>query len=82
MAPQSTPRPGGWTPAEGELSHTRDYGVHYMETSTQIRDADLELLLAESDREQPFLVAPRRPERQEPREELDEQILAGLVTPY
>ena len=53
-----------------------------MENPSQIRDADLELLLAESDREQPFLVAPRRPERQEPREELDEQILAGLVTPY
>jgi hypothetical protein len=53
-----------------------------MENPTQIRDGDLELLLAESDREQPFLVAPRPPERQEPREELDEQILAGLVTPY
>jgi hypothetical protein len=53
-----------------------------METSTQIHDADLELLLAESDREQPFLVARRRAERQEPREEFDEQILAGLVTPY
>jgi hypothetical protein len=53
-----------------------------METDTKIRDADLELLLAESDREEPFLIAPRRPEGQEPREEIDEQILAGLVTPY
>jgi hypothetical protein len=52
-----------------------------METDTKIRDADLELLLAESDREEPFLVAPR-PQGQEPREEIDEQILAGLVTPY
>ncbi len=52
-----------------------------METDTQIRDADLELLLAESDREEPYLVTPRRPSTQEPREELDEQILAGLVTP-
>ena len=52
-----------------------------MERETQIRDADLELLLAESDREEPFLIAPR-PENQEPREEIDEQILAGLVTPY
>ena len=52
-----------------------------METDTKIRDGDLELLLAESDREEPFLVAPR-PEKQEPREEIDEQILAGLVTPY
>jgi len=53
-----------------------------MEHVHEIRDADLELLLAESDREEPFLVARRPPDRQEPREELDEQILAGLVTPY
>jgi hypothetical protein len=52
-----------------------------METDPQIRDADLELLLAESDREEPYLVTPRRPANQEPREEIDEQILAGLVTP-
>jgi hypothetical protein len=54
-----------------------------MDNDTQIRDSDLELLLAESDREEPFLVARRRPEAvQEPREELDEQILAGLVSLY
>ncbi len=53
-----------------------------MEHVNEICDADLELLLAESDREEPFLVARRPPDRQEPREELDEQILAGLVTPY
>ena len=53
-----------------------------MDHDAKIRDGDLELLLAESDREEPFLVAPRPPDRQEPREELDEQILAGLVTPY
>jgi hypothetical protein len=53
-----------------------------METEIQIRDADLELLLAETDREQPFLIARRRPEAaEEPREEIDAQILAGLVTP-
>jgi hypothetical protein len=52
-----------------------------MERETTIRDADLELLLAEPDRDEPFLVVPRS-ERQEPREEIDEQILAGLVTPY
>jgi hypothetical protein len=54
-----------------------------MDHEDQIRDADLELLLSETDREEPFLVARRPPEeRQEPREEIDEQILAGLVTPY
>jgi hypothetical protein len=52
-----------------------------METDTKIRDADLELLLAESDREEPFLVAPRT-NRPDPSDEIDEQILAGLVTPY
>jgi hypothetical protein len=54
-----------------------------MENETKIRDADLELLLAETDREEPFLVARRSFETvQQPREEIDEQILAGLVTPY
>ena len=53
-----------------------------MEKVNEIRDADLELLLAETDREEPFLVARRPPEGREPREEIDEQILAGLITPY
>ena len=53
-----------------------------METDTKIRDADLELLLAESDRDEPFLVAQRRPDdASKAREEIDEQILAGLVKP-
>jgi hypothetical protein len=53
-----------------------------MEKENPIPQADLDLLLAESDREEPFLVVPRRPDAtQEPREEIDEQILAGLVTP-
>jgi hypothetical protein len=53
-----------------------------METDTKIRDADLELLLAEADRDEPFLVAARPDAKREPKEELDEQILAGLVNPY
>jgi hypothetical protein len=54
-----------------------------MENETKIQDADLELLLAESDREEPFLVVPRRPDASvHAEEEIDEQILAGLVTPY
>jgi hypothetical protein len=52
-----------------------------MDNETEIRDGDLELLLAESDRDEPFLVPPRPEERRKPREELDEKILAGLVTP-
>jgi hypothetical protein len=53
-----------------------------METDTKIRDADLELLLSEADREEPFLVPTRPSAPREPKEELDEQILAGLVNPY
>jgi hypothetical protein len=57
--------------------------VPTMETETrEIRDTDLEQLLAEAEREEPFLVAPRPRERFEPKEEIDEQILAGLVHPY
>jgi hypothetical protein len=70
--------------ADGDVSPGRAAAsVGCMENELKIRDADLELLLAESDRDEPFLVFPRRPEAvQEPREEIDEQILAGLVTPY
>jgi hypothetical protein len=54
-----------------------------MTTETrEIRDTDLERLLAEVEREEPFLVAPRPRDRFEPKEEIDEQILAGLVHPY
>ena len=56
--------------------------VPAMESDIEIRDADLELLLAEADRDEPFLVAPRRPDdASKAREEIDEQILAGLVKP-
>jgi hypothetical protein len=42
--------------------------------------ADLELLLRESDREDPILPEMLDPQR-EPEEEIDSQILAGLVHP-
>jgi hypothetical protein len=45
-----------------------------------ISDADLELLLAERDRDDPILTVPPEP-TDEPRESLDSQILAGLVSP-
>jgi hypothetical protein len=41
---------------------------------------DLELLLRESDREDPILPEPLDP-RRTPEEEIDSQILAGLVHP-
>ena len=50
------------------------------EPKPTIADADLELLLAESDRDDPILARPRE-DGEEPREALDSQILAGLVSP-
>jgi hypothetical protein len=47
---------------------------------TKITDADLDLLLAEADRDDPILSMPRGNDG-EPRESLDSQILAGLVSP-
>jgi hypothetical protein len=44
-------------------------------------DAGLRLLLAETDREDPILAAPPREDAGARAEELDEQILAGLVAP-
>ena len=47
----------------------------------QFTDADLDLLLREADRDDPILSAPRSDDAGEPRESLDSQILAGLVSP-
>jgi hypothetical protein len=43
--------------------------------------ADLDLLLVESDREDRFLSPAPRPDAPEGQEAIDEQILAGLVSP-
>jgi hypothetical protein len=51
------------------------------EPKTHIADSDLELLLAEADRDDPILTPPRDDAAAEPREALDSQILAGLVSP-
>jgi hypothetical protein len=50
------------------------------EPKITIKDSDLELLLVESDHEAPILAVPAAPEG-EPRETIDSQILAGLVSP-
>jgi hypothetical protein len=50
------------------------------EPKVNITDADLELLLVETDRENPILAAMPEPDG-EPREAIDSQILAGLVSP-
>lgn len=53
-----------------------------LEPQITITDADLALLLRESDRDDPILTAPRGTDADgEPRESLDSQILAGLVSP-
>jgi hypothetical protein len=46
----------------------------------EITQFDIESLLAGSERDEQIIVAPQRAD--EPRQELDEQILAGLVTPF
>ena len=50
------------------------------EPKIEITDADLGLLLVEHDRDQPILSDPRE-DAEAPRESLDSQILAGLVSP-
>lgn len=51
------------------------------EPKPKFTDADLELLLREADRDDPILTAPRTRTDDEPRESLNSQILAGLVSP-
>lgn len=65
------------------MARTPAANVARMEKEIRIHDAELERLLADAEDEEPFLVARRAPEAaHEAREELDEQILAGLVKPY
>ncbi len=51
------------------------------EPTISFTDADLELLLAEADREDPILRDGRPGSTEQPRESFDAQILAGLVSP-
>ena len=51
------------------------------EPTLSFSDADLELLLAEADREDPILREGRPGNLERPRESFDSQILAGLVSP-
>lgn len=51
------------------------------EPTLSFSDADLELLLAEADREDPILREGRPGNMGRPRESFDSQILAGLVSP-
>jgi hypothetical protein len=51
------------------------------EPTLSFSDADLELLLAEADREDPILRDGRLGNLERPRESFDSLILAGLVSP-
>jgi hypothetical protein len=51
------------------------------EPTFSFTDADLELLLAEADREDPILRDGRPGNVEQPREAFDAQILAALVSP-
>lgn len=50
-------------------------------TKTTTTMADLDLLLAEADREDPYLSTPLREDVTRDADDIDHQILAGLVTP-
>jgi hypothetical protein len=56
-----------------------DTRSHHESDTTML--ADLDLLLAESDREDPYLSTPLREDAPQTADEIDHQILAGLVTP-
>ena len=76
------PPVGGSGTAVPVRSRATASSVQAME-HTETRDdvfADLDLFLRESDREDPILPEVRHDER-EPEEELNSQILAGLVSP-
>jgi hypothetical protein len=49
--------------------------------STHTTMADLDLLLAEPDREDPYLSTPLRADVTRDADDIDHQILGGLVTP-
>jgi hypothetical protein len=49
--------------------------------TTTTTTADLDLLLAEADREDPYLSAAPRADIARDADDIDHQILAGLVTP-
>jgi hypothetical protein len=49
--------------------------------STHTTMADLDLLLAEADREDPFLTTPQREDVAYDADDIDREILGGLVTP-
>lgn len=82
MAGESTPRVGGarrLCPGEPAGAGLACSCMEHTPTKDDLT-ADLELLLRESDREDPILPELLDP-RREPEEQIDSQILAGLVHP-
>src|SRR3954453_2745113 len=86
---ESIPPPGGSRRPPGVTGRPRGSSLARREERTRtvpepkttaIADADLDLLLAAADRDAPILSPPREAPA-EPRESLDSQILAGLVSP-
>jgi hypothetical protein len=53
----------------------------HLSESTDTIGADLDLLLAEADREDPYLSTPLREDVTRDADDIDHQILGGLVTP-
>ena len=63
------------------LASVEDMDPRSFHESTHTTLADLDLLLAEADREDPYLTTPSREDASNDVAEIDDQILAGLVTP-
>ena len=59
----------------------KDMDPRSFSESTHTTMADLDLLLAEADREDPYLTTPPREDKTYDADEIDHQILGGLVTP-
>ena len=63
------------------LASVRAMDPRSLYESTDTTTADLDLLLAEADREDPYLTTPPREDVSSDADEIDHQILGGLVTP-
>jgi hypothetical protein len=63
------------------LASVRDMDPRSLYESTDTTTADLDLLLADADREDPDLSTPLREDVTRDAADIDDQILGGLVTP-
>jgi hypothetical protein len=63
------------------LVSVRDMDPRSLYERPEVTTADLDLLLAEADREDPYLSTPLREDVTRDADDINDQILGGLVTP-